>query len=409
MIQEKYRIKETFRLAGIPGFLLIGYYIIQFAFARGKTDMATVDASAVVFALYALGCGLYSFRLLCKGINKEFFNWAFLESPIKWFGLYTLLCLVSSLWSSMVVLSAYRAVECLGLLLLNMAVICTLIHRCTFQQVMLWSVTYAFLNVLLTFGVGLTSSLNYALYKSQFPATIFFYLAFYLAPTRYIKYPMMIVAFLCRSVTGYVGMALGMCSLMFGNRRYKILGIVLGTGIVIATSTMGVEEFLNQTIFASKGGVVVDGKIDENKTSGRMSVWENTNKIMESQGKQWTGTGFTVGEMMIARKLNGTGAVIGMHNGFLSAYVGTGYIGLLLFSLFMLSVVRLVLKNHIPKEYKAVLIACICVVLLHTYGNPGLGFRVYGTWMPAMFVIMLMVGSEYKSKILDQDLNEVDS
>ena len=40
---------------------------IQFAFVRGKTDMAAVDASAVVFALYALGCGQYSFHLLCKG------------------------------------------------------------------------------------------------------------------------------------------------------------------------------------------------------------------------------------------------------------------------------------------------------------------------------------------------------
>lgn len=400
MKREKFSIKETFKLAGKPGFLLIGYYIIQFAFARQRSDMGAVDASAAVFALYALGCGLYSIRLLCKGINKRFLNWVFLKSPIKWFGFYTLLCLVSSLWSSNVMLSAYRAVECTGFLLLNMAVICTLIHRCAFRQVMLWSVTYAFLNILFTFGVGLNGGLSLALYNSQFPSTIFFYLAFYLAPTKYMKYPMMAVAFLCKSVTGYAGMALGMCSLMFGNRKYRALGVVLGLGIFIAVSTMGVDDFLNQTLFASKGGAMVDGQLDEGKTSGRTRIWGETEEIIQSQGRQWIGFGFVVGEMMLARLIIG-GQVIGMHNGFLSAYVGTGYIGLFLFSIFILSVLWLAFRNHIPKEYRAVLIACVCVILFHTYGNPGLGFRVYGTWMPAMFVITLMVGMEYKSKYLN--------
>lgn len=399
MKREKYNLKKTFQLAGMPGYLLIGYYIIQFAFARQRSDMGAVDASAAVFAMYALGTGLYSYRLLNKGANKLFLNWTFQKSPIKWFGLYTLLCFVSSLWSANIILSAYRAVECMGFLLLNMAVVCTLVHNCTYRNVMLWSVTYAFLNVLLTFGVGMIAGFNYALFNCQFPSTIFFYLAFYLAPTKYMKYPMMAVAFLCKSVTGYAGMALGMCSLMFGKAKYRVLGIVLGIGIVTAVSVMGMDNFLNETLFASKGGAMVDGKLDDGKTSGRTRIWGDAEYIMELQGKQWTGLGFVVGEMQMARTIIG-GQVIGMHNGFLSAYVGTGYVGLLLFCLFMLSVVLLALKNHIPKEHRAVLIACICVIIFHTYGNPGLGFRVYGTWMPAMFVIMLMVGMEYKSRYI---------
>lgn len=400
MKREKYSIKSTFQFAGVSGILLIGYYIIHFAFARQRSDMAAIDVSAVVFAVYALGTGLYSFRLLCRGDNKRFLNWVFMKSPIKWFGLYTLLCFISSLWSSNMMLSAYRAVECMGLLLLNMAVICTLIFKCTFQQVMLWSITYAFLNVLLTFGVGMKSGLNNALYTSQFSSTIFFYLAFYFAPTKYIKYPMMSIAFLCKSVTGYAGMALGMCSLMFGKAKYRMLGILLGIGIGTTVSVMGIDDFLNQTLFASKGGAIVDGRFDNDKTSGRLEIWNNANSVMEMEGGQWTGLGFVVGEMQMVRMLIGE-QVIGMHNGFLSAYVGTGYVGLAFFSIFILMVTCLALRNHIPKEYRAVLIACVCVILLHTYGNPGLGFRVYGTWMPAMFVIMLLVGLEYKSRYLN--------
>ena len=50
MKREKFSIKETFKLAGKPGFLLIGYYIIQVAFARQRSDMGAVDASAAFLA-----------------------------------------------------------------------------------------------------------------------------------------------------------------------------------------------------------------------------------------------------------------------------------------------------------------------------------------------------------------------
>lgn len=399
---KNYKIKKVFKLGGLPGYLLFGYYVIQFLFARSKSDMAAVDLSAMIFAAYALGTGLYSFINLSKGLNKHFLLWSFTKSPIKWFGLYTLLCLISALWSPNLVLSAYRAVECIGLLLLNMFCICYLVQRYNFRTIMLWSVTYAFLNLCLTFLAGIIQiDLDYAFYKCQFPSTIFFYLAFYCAPKKYIKYPMMLIAFMCKSVTGYCGMTLGMCSFMFGNKKYRTLGVIIAISTIVAMSTMGTEQFLNNTIFASKGDIIVNGQIDKNKTSGRFKIWENANEMMVHENRQWHGFGFVVGEMIMARELIGE-QVIGMHNGFLSAYVGSGYIGLFLFILFMAMVIWLAYRNHIPKEQRQVLIACVCVILVHTYGNPGLGFRVYGTWMPAMFIIMLMIGMEYKSLFLKE-------
>ena len=107
--------------------------------------------------------------------------------------------------------------------------------------------------------------------------------------------------------------------------------------------------------------------------------------------------------MKFARSLIGN-QVIGMHNGFLSAYVGTGIIGLVLFSLFMLKTFFLPIRGNIPKSYKTVLIASMCVVLIHTLGNPGLGFRVYGTWMPAMYIVVLTIAFHlhFKEKLQKQ-------
>ena len=89
-----------------------------------------------------------------------------------------------------------------------------------------------------------------------------------------------------------------------------------------------------------------------------------------------------------------------MHNGFLSAFVGTGYIGLLFFSLFILGYARSVFFSPIPKQYKALLMATFFCVFVHTLGNPGLGFRVYGTWMPAMYFVLLTVGLNIKYRYM---------
>lgn len=395
---RKYNLKRTLKLGGKPGYILLGYYIVQIVFARGKTDMAAVDGAAVIFAVYALFSGLYAWRNLHKdSASKRFFTLLFTKSPIRWFVLYTCVCFISALWSPIFALSAYRAVECMGMMLIIAATIKNLVVNCTERQIMQWSVTYAFLVIGITFVNGVRSGIGIALYNCQFPATIFFYLAFYSSPTKYIKYPIMCIAFMCKSVTGYVGMALGMVSLMFGKAKYRILGVMIGVTLIGTFYFVGVDKVLNDTIFASKGGVLVDGTIDDNKTSGRSKVWETTIDYMSEQGRQLYGFGFVAGETIIARRIIGQ-MVIGMHNGFLSAYVGTGIIGLFFFSMFMLTTLILVLKNQISKDYIPPLIACMCAVLLHTYGNPGLGFRVFGTWMPAMFIIILLIGFDIKGK-----------
>lgn len=385
-------------MAGTPGYILLGYFVVQIIFARQKTDMGSVDGSAMIFALYALFCLYYGWKDLHKDkTSKFFFSNLFKKTPVFWFALYTAWCLVSALWSPNLSLSAFRAIECLGMMMIIASVFKNLVLKYTYQQIMLWSVTYCFLNVLLTFVAGMRAGLGIALYNCQFPSTIFFYIAFFFAPKKYIKYPMMLVALVCKSVTGYIGMTLGMCSLMFGKAKYRILGFLLFCGIGIAVASMGLDNVLNNTIFASKGGAIVDGQFAEGKSSGRDVIWKTAVDEMNREGKQLYGVGFVVGETEFAHQVIG-GQVIGMHNGFLSAYIGTGYIGLFLFSLFMLGMLKITIRNGIDSTYKPVMIACMIAVFIHTVGNPGLGFRVYGTWMSAMFIVQMVIALNFKSK-----------
>ena len=392
--------KQVLMLGGVPGWMLLGYYVVQIAFARTKSDMAAVDGTAVIYAVYALGAGIYCYRDLTKDtFSRFFFSQIMKRTCILWFVLYTMLCALSALWSPILPLSGYRALECMGMMLLNAAVIKNLIKNLDVKGIMLWSVTYAFVMMSFIAVSFAKAGWGIILYALQFPSTIFFYLAFYYAPKKIIKYPMLITAILARSTTGYLGIAAGLCSFMFGQKKYRIWGyiIILGGGRSLAT--VGIEDVLNNTVFAAKGGALENGKFNEEKTSGRTKLWGPAIEAVKTDNREWYGYGFVAGETMFVQKVIG-GQVIVMHNGFLSAFVGTGYIGLLFFSLFILGYARSVFFSPIPKQYKALLMATFFCVFVHTLGNPGLGFRVYGTWMPAMYFVLLTVGLNIKYRYM---------
>lgn len=392
--------KQVLTLGGVPGWMLLGYYVIKIAFARQKLDMTAVDGTAIIYAVYALGAGIYCYHDLTKDtFDRFFFNKLMWKTCIFWFVLYTILCAISALWSPILTLSGYRALECIGMLLLNAAVIKNLIKNLNTKGIMLWSVTYAFVMMTFTAISTAKAGMGVMLYNLQFPSTIFFYLALYYAPKKIIKYPMLITAILSRSTTGYLGIAAGLCSFMFGQKKYRILGWIIVFGVEISIATVGLEDVLNNTVFAAKGGAFENGKFDEEKTSGRAQLWGPAIEAVKANNREWYGYGFVAGETMFVQEVIG-GQVIGMHNGFLSAFVGTGYIGLVFFCLFMLGYARSVFFSSIPQQYKALLIATFCCVFIHTLGNPGLGFRVYGTWMPAMYFVILTTGLNIKYKYM---------
>lgn len=397
-MKRKVNILELIKLGGIPGYILLGYYAIMLTVSRTKSEITAIDSSAIISALYSLGGGYYSLLYLKQRTErKHLFYLLIKKTPLKWFIIYTIICGLSSLWSVNMAISAYRTVECLGILVLMIATVETLYEKTNTEGVLKWSAVYATITVVTKF-VSSFPPLAAALYSCQMPATIFFYLAFMYAPIWYCKWPLIVIALFCKSTTGYMGIALGLCSFFYGRAKYKIFGIIIMLGISIAILVVGVDSFLNNTIFASKGGVLENGEILSSKTSGRDILWENALDKIKNDGKQLYGYGFVAGEMIIVRDIIGN-QVIGMHNGYLSAYIGTGVIGLIFFILFMLNYAIIAFGKNIPKSKKQIIIALMYAVMIHTFANPGLGTRVYATWIPAMFVVVITCNIYLRCKL----------
>lgn len=67
-------LKQVLMLGGVPGQILLGYYVVQIIFARTKSDIAAVDGTAIIYAAYALGAGIYCYRDLTKDAFSHFFS-----------------------------------------------------------------------------------------------------------------------------------------------------------------------------------------------------------------------------------------------------------------------------------------------------------------------------------------------
>jgi O-antigen ligase len=223
------------------------------------------------------------------------------------------------------------------------------------------------------------------LMQEQFNSTPFFYLALLLPMAKFSKYLILLISIFSFSNTAYIGMFLGSFALREGSRKIKGVFYIGALALVVTLLYVDMEKILKNTLFYGKEGVGIE------YTSGRDKIFDMA--LGAIQEKPLTGYGFVAGEAYIISKQRP--GVIGAHNGLVSAMMGMGVLGVLLFILFFIRTLWFVKKATIPPLVKSAFLGTIILISVHTLGNPGIGSRVYGTWMPAMVAITFIVGFCY--------------
>ena len=381
--------------AGICGWLLIARPIVYLIFSRRRdlNAYATVDASAFVFIIYAVMCFFFSLREL-NNKEADFGRSLIYRSPLFWFVLYTVLGAISMLWSVNLELTGFRAFECFSMLTLIVAIIQKLFEQDDYDIIIRWTLLYVTVDIVFSLirALSYTTDVMMLLQTSQMMSTVFFFMALYDTHKRWYHYFIWAMAIFSMSTTAYIGMALGCISLFWGKEKYRIhvlIGsIILGCVITI----IGPYKFVKETVFFEKETISL------HETSGRDKIM---NVAVDALAQKPEGYGFFAGEpyLLYAKRL---GAING-HNSLFSAAIGLGIPGIVLISMFFLGMFRIVLSRHIHAEYKPTLIGCFMVAFLHCMGNPGLGSRVFGSWLPVMFLCTLACGFYVKGKYYSHD------
>lgn len=373
---------ELFKLGGICGLLWLIRPVIYFLFSRGRdlNAYAAIDFSALIFIAYAFVCFIVAWNSLSKS-KSPFGRLLMTKTPLVWFIVFTIYGGISMLWSVSFTLTAFRAFECMAMILLIVAIMQTLFTTCQLKKIIDWAILFVIIDILFSLLRTLkwTTSLSWLLQSSQMMSTVFFFLALYYPKKRWYHYLIMIMAFFSGSTVAYIGMAAGSISVIWTNTKHKV-PIFLGVlAVAVTIVAIGPEKLLKETVFYDKESISLE------ETSGRNHVMEASIETIKEN--PW-GLGFFAGEpyMLYERSLHGITA----HNSFFSAGIGMGYVGILLMGIFLIGMFFTVFSRKIPIQYRAPLIGCFFVGFLHCMGNPALGSRVYGAWLSVAFLFTLI-------------------
>ena len=198
----------------------------------------------------------------------------------------------------------------------------------------------------------------------------------------------------------YVGMIPGALLGIFSESwKTKLISSV---GSVVLTSAIiyfGLEPIFQKTIFHGRAGVGMK------YTSGRNTMWKQSLSLIKE--KPFLGYGFVSGER--DRILVGRTNSISVHNMMLSATLGVGIIGpLLLFLYFLETIIRCFGKN-LPRDWLIGFLATIGVSFVFSMTGPGLGGRVYGSWVATVFVMTMILMICHSQRSMDHELQNTAS
>ena len=381
-MNKKQKFIELTKSGGICGILLLIRPLIYSIFSRRRdlNAYAAIDLTAIIFIIYALICFFAAWRVLSKQ-SSSFGRKVMTHTPMIWFLIYTVYGFISMLWSVNFTLTGFRAFECMAMILLIVAIMQTLFTTCNTDKIIDWVILYITIDIIFALLRTLqwSTSFYWLTQSSQMVSTVFFFMALYYPKKKWYHYLIIIMALFSGSTVAYIGMAAGMISIFWRKTKYKSLLIAASITICLFIAIIGPNKVLKNTVFHDKESISLED------TSGRDVLMEIS---IESIKKNPFGLGFFSGEPFLLRRYGHN--AINVHNSIFSAGIGMGYIGIVFITIFLFGIGITVFSKYVPVKYKASLIGCFLVGFLHCMGNPALGSRVYGAWLPVTFLFTLI-------------------
>ena len=248
--------KAYFLATGYSGALLLVHPVLIVLVTRRRSldAAAEVDSSSIIQIGFMAICILFLVREYIFKTNK-FLKRILYHSPIKYMLIFIGLSFLSALWSVSPPLTIYRSFECLVFLLLIIFTLKNLITRYSYQQVIKWTIFFAFWNLLIGIiyrfrAVGFTTfSIPFNPSRLFFP--LFFFIIILLSNKLYNKAITFLVVILGFSNKIFIGIALGFISFLKGGFRQKLIIIIAGLALIFLVFSLGLDSILLNSNFGT--------------------------------------------------------------------------------------------------------------------------------------------------------------
>lgn len=374
-------LKDFFLSGEFAGALILFNPILMMWISRGRNpdEYDAIDTSAMIQMLYA---GIVFLVGIYYIYNSVLAQKILFSTPLRYLLIYSVLGVISMIWSINWKVSLYRGFECIAYQLVIVSLFDRLIRRLSILHTVQWILYYAVFIMLISVyrrmqWSGLTIGL---IFSEQFNSTPFFFIALFFPAFWGIKYFILGSSILSQSNTAYAGMAAGLLAFREGKNWMKALLVLILLLSLLAIFVLGVDNILQNTIFYGKEGVGMQ------YTSGRDKIIEKS--IPYILDRPLIGYGFVAPEIQLVTKRQV--GIIGVHNAVLSSLLGTGILGLTLLFLFFYGMFQMAKAKFFPPKWKAAFVGTVFIGFFHSIANPGIGSRLFGTWMPIVLLFTLI-------------------
>jgi len=383
-------LREFFHKGGIPGyFFLMGDIISVFTTRQRDPELyASVDKSSVITLAYLAICLFYCIFSLPTIQGKKALR-VLTRKPMIFLTLYCCLCVFSSLWSPRIFYTGFRAIECLIYLFLITLLGINLKEKSNKQEqemvewVILWALWVVFwgiIQMVKALGISSLATIDVFATGGRVVGMVVFF-AFFISRRHILAAILLIFSFLSLINKIYFGFIFGLFSaLTVGNIKMRI-ALPFLTGTLILVFILFGMTSIQKTLWYGYEDV------GWRYTNGRDYIWLYSLDL--ALQKPILGYGFVTGEKEALNSDN-MGGVISTHNCFLSAFLGVGIIGPILLFLFFMELIRLVLRANLPERFRAGMMGTIIMALCLSITDPGIGGRVYGSWISVVLTSVFM-------------------
>jgi len=278
------------------------------------------------------------------------------------------------------------ALQCLAFLMLIVAALHEVNRRSSPQAVIEWVVMWVVWTIFWAVVIN-TRHFGLAYLKYPFPAAglstgVPFFIALHLCRRRLFAWIIMAFGILSIANTNYFGILPGLLlGAVRGDRKSRVLAVAVVAVTAVAVQYVGLEGVIRNTLFYGKE------EIGWEHTSGRNQVWAMGLEL--GMKRPLMGYGFVAGERGVLYEERNANT-ISMHSAFFSAFLGVGFAGPLLLFLYYLGTWALCLPRHVPPSWRFAFTGSMFMVCVVSMGNPGIGGRVYGSWMVSVIVMTMI-------------------
>lgn len=349
---------------------------------RPADAYTSIDTSAIVGVGYLFLCAICCVSYVRRrhtGIST-----VFTRPPLLFLSVYMVMCVFSVAWSPSWIYTGYRALEATTYLILIVVVLTILWERASAQHVaeaiVLWSVWVAawqMASMVRALGIGALLS-GRVLIAGHFATASTSIIALFISRRSLVRIAVVLLAVFSGASVVYVGLACALpVALAIGDRisRRRLITLVFCELLAIG---IGGPMILERTLFYGQGGIGWE------HMSGRGEIW--TVALKKGMERPLFGYGFAAGELEVLTEEMGV-YVMASHNVLASSLLSIGVLGPVLMLGLFASAFGLVLRRIRPGRWRSGLGGAIVMVFCLSLASPGLGGRVFASWIPVVGVL----------------------